>query len=136
MEISEHEISEWFEPRHFKLGETVFIMGRRFLLQDCDEFTKEFYRINFGVQDFTPVDATKRLLNLKKKVMFFLPDQENVLVHFELNCLRVLKPGGCQIVRHLGRNKFLSSPKKNERMILHLILIRCCNTLGIYTSYL
>ena len=32
-----------------------------FLLYECDEFTKEFYRRNFGVTDFGPVDITEPL---------------------------------------------------------------------------
>jgi len=67
MEISEHEISEWFEPKHFKMGETVFIMGRRFLLHDCDSFTKEFYRINFNIHNFDPVNVSQKIPNISNK---------------------------------------------------------------------
>jgi hypothetical protein len=28
---------------------------------DCDEFTKSFYRLNFGMQDFEPIDVKQRV---------------------------------------------------------------------------
>lgn len=57
LELSDHEIKDWFTPRDFVVGETLFILGRRFLLHDCDEFTKSYFRKTFGITDFNPVDV-------------------------------------------------------------------------------
>lgn len=47
MELSEHEVKQWFTPADFIVGETLFINGRKFLIFDCDDFTRSFYQREF-----------------------------------------------------------------------------------------
>jgi len=60
MELTGQEIKEYFTPREFELGKTVTIYNRRFLLYDCDNFTKAFYYHNFGIKDFQTVDLASK----------------------------------------------------------------------------
>lgn len=64
MELSSHEVKQYFTPRDFTLGDTLYIYGRKFLVHDIDNFTKAFYYKNFGITDFksVSVDQTKKPL--------------------------------------------------------------------------
>ncbi|XP_044729209.1 EF-hand domain-containing protein 1-like [Chrysoperla carnea] len=44
MEISDAEITEYYQPKDLRIGETVYILGRRYLLTDCDAFTRNYYK--------------------------------------------------------------------------------------------
>lgn len=66
MELSDHEIKEYLTPKDFKVGEHVSIYGRRFLVYDCDNFTKAFFYHNFGMTEFPSVDVEQRLRDLPK----------------------------------------------------------------------
>ena len=41
---------EYFNFRELRTGETVNVFGREMLIIDCDAFTKDFYRYNFGYE--------------------------------------------------------------------------------------
>ncbi|XP_013383143.1 EF-hand domain-containing protein 1-like [Lingula anatina] len=66
MELTNNEIKEYFTPRDFMIGETVYIYGRRFLIYDCDNFTKAFFYQNFGISDFPTVDVKGRAKDVPK----------------------------------------------------------------------
>jgi len=59
MELSQAELSDLLNPADFAIGKSVHVFGRDFLLYNVDDFTKNFYRQNFGATDadFTPIDV-------------------------------------------------------------------------------
>lgn len=58
----------YYREDDLMIGRVVNVFGRKMLLTDCDEFTKEFYRNKFGVSDFKPVsfDAGNRGVRIER----------------------------------------------------------------------
>ncbi|EEC01663.1 EF-Hand domain-containing protein, putative [Ixodes scapularis] len=49
-----------FPPPDLEPGKRLDIYGRSFLIYDCDDFTKNFYRETLGVTHFNVVDVDVR----------------------------------------------------------------------------
>ncbi|XP_022045091.2 EF-hand domain-containing protein 1 isoform X2 [Acanthochromis polyacanthus] len=61
MEISDKEVGQYYSPKDFQLGQTIKILGRCFLLCDCDRFTKEYYQRNHPDMEMTPTEVPKKV---------------------------------------------------------------------------
>ncbi|KAJ3051078.1 EF-hand domain-containing member C2 [Rhizophlyctis rosea] len=48
--------TEYFTDRDFTIGTVLHLYGRPFVICDCDEFTREYYRDKYGVEEFNPVN--------------------------------------------------------------------------------
>ncbi|XP_077198973.1 EF-hand domain-containing family member C2 [Paroedura picta] len=46
---------EFYKDCDLRIGSIINVWGRKIILCDCDEFSKEYYRTKYGVKDFTPV---------------------------------------------------------------------------------
>jgi len=49
--------TECYTDKDLTLGAVVNVWGRRYVLGDCDNFTKEYYKDKYGVENMTPVAA-------------------------------------------------------------------------------
>uniref|UniRef100_A0A3P8U837 EF-hand domain (C-terminal) containing 1 n=1 Tax=Amphiprion percula TaxID=161767 RepID=A0A3P8U837_AMPPE len=78
MEISEKEVDEYYSPKDFQLGQTIKILGRCFLLCDCDRFTKEYYQKNHPDMEMTPTEVPKKADKLQEKKDDLLPSMFSI----------------------------------------------------------
>ncbi|XP_011487801.1 EF-hand domain-containing family member C2 isoform X2 [Oryzias latipes] len=46
---------DFYKDCDLRIGGEVNVWGRRVVIADCDEFTKQHYRFKYGIEDFTPV---------------------------------------------------------------------------------
>ncbi|NXK91004.1 EFHC1 protein, partial [Formicarius rufipectus] len=140
LEISKEEVLEWYSPKDFAIGKTITLLGRTFLIYDCDKFTQDFYREKFGITDFKPLEISKTPLEKIPQVIppyngFGIPEDSLQ------NCLSLIpKPPRKDIIKMLENNLktlryqlALESPvpeDRNRRFILSYFLSD--DTISIY----
>ncbi len=54
--------SEFLHDNDLAIGAVINIYGRPFILTNCDEFTQQYYRDKYGVEDFTPLTLNEEQL--------------------------------------------------------------------------
>ncbi|XP_066862476.1 EF-hand domain-containing protein 1 isoform X2 [Kogia breviceps] len=60
LEISDKEVLEWYTAKDFIVGKPLTILGRTFFIYDCDPFTRQYYKENFGISDLPRIDVSKK----------------------------------------------------------------------------
>lgn len=83
MEISHLDVDEYYSPKDFQLGQTVTLLARSFLLCDCDDFTKKYYKENHPDMEMKPLEVPEKVdTPQKEKVRFQICTNCINYVHF------------------------------------------------------
>ncbi|XP_060518846.1 EF-hand domain-containing protein 1-like isoform X2 [Cylas formicarius] len=56
LEKTEAEVTEFYQPKDFLIGSTIFVLGRDMLLYDCDKFTREYFKNALGIEQKSAID--------------------------------------------------------------------------------
>ncbi|KAJ8734012.1 hypothetical protein PYW07_014563 [Mythimna separata] len=63
LETTEEEVTtEYYAPKDLMIGATVFVLGRRFLICDCDAFTRKYFRTMLNIEQPEPVKVQKKVV--------------------------------------------------------------------------
>lgn len=71
LELSDAEVTEYYQPKDFIVGQTMFILGRRFLIFDCDTFTRTYFQKVLNIKQGPPIEVFEKPKQKFGKVIFF-----------------------------------------------------------------
>lgn len=53
-------MTEYYQPKDLRVGETIFVLGRKMLLYDCDDFTRNYYKKALCIEQGNALDVDEK----------------------------------------------------------------------------
>lgn len=53
------EFVDYYSEKDLTIGGVINCFGRKIVITDCDPYTREYYRVKYGIDDFTPLEKPK-----------------------------------------------------------------------------
>ncbi|EFA04366.1 EF-hand domain-containing protein 1-like Protein [Tribolium castaneum] len=60
LETTDEEVTEFYQPKDLRVGETIFVLGRKMLLYDCDDFTRNYFKKALCMEQGPPMDISEK----------------------------------------------------------------------------
>ncbi|XP_055014486.1 EF-hand domain-containing protein 1-like [Boleophthalmus pectinirostris] len=121
LEVSKDEVEEYYSPQDFQLGQKISMLGRHFLLCDCDDFTKQYYQRHYPDMELRPVEPTRQEPQPADKKKLQVPPYNGfgTLEDSLQNCLSLVPtPPKKNVIKQLeNHNKILRYRAKLESPI-------------------
>ncbi|XP_046392294.1 EF-hand domain-containing protein 1-like isoform X2 [Ischnura elegans] len=67
LEVTDADVTEYYSPKDLMVGNTVFVLGRRFLIHDCDPFTRKYFAEVLGMTQGDPICLKEKERTLPKR---------------------------------------------------------------------
>ncbi|CAK9822215.1 EF-hand domain-containing family member C2 [Anthophora retusa] len=64
---------EFYKENELSIGAKLNIFGRIVVITDMDNFTKEYYRKKYGLDDFTPIERPRKGIEICTEVKRYIP---------------------------------------------------------------
>ena len=105
MEVSDAEVQgKWLTASDFKIGKTLTISNRRFLIYECDEFTRQWYRTEMNFEQpekiEIPVESNSKKVSTTPFYAIFGQKSLFLLIDFRSKLYLISNQSHFDIFRH------------------------------------